>query len=52
MRKYKRVLWFLMACGTALLLASKARAQSVLTYHGSPSRAGNYIMPNLTWERA
>jgi hypothetical protein len=25
---------------------------SVLTYHGSPDRSGNFMVPGLTWERA
>ena len=29
-----------------------AHAQSVLTYHRSPDRSGNYVVPALTWERA
>jgi hypothetical protein len=29
-----------------------AYGQSVLQYHGSPGRAGNYVIPSLTWERA
>src|SRR6266480_4158638 len=32
----------------------QARSQqgSVLSYHGSPDRSGNFIVPGLTWERA
>src|SRR5271166_3058823 len=32
-------------CGTA-------HGQSVLTYHGSADRNGNFVVPALTWERA
>jgi len=35
----------LAVCGTA-------HGQSVLTYHGSPDRSGNFVVPALTWERA
>lgn len=42
----------LVALGILLLLAGPAQAQSVLTYHGSPARSGNYVMPSLTWKRA
>jgi outer membrane protein assembly factor BamB len=33
-------------------IAGTSRAQSVLTYHGSPDRRGNFVVPPLTWERA
>ena len=37
----------------ALALVGPARADSaVLTYHGSLDRAGSYVMPGLTYERA
>jgi hypothetical protein len=32
-------------CGTA-------HGQSMTTYHGSPDRSGNFIVPTLSWERA
>jgi hypothetical protein len=46
--------WF---AGLGLLLlavagSGAARGQSVLQYHGSPGRGGNYVVPALTWERA
>jgi len=44
--------WLVLAMGTALLPGLEARAQSVLDYHGAPTRSGTYIMPGLTWERA
>lgn len=44
---------FPVVLGAALLLLCKtARAQSVLSYHGSPGRNGNYVMPGFTWKRA
>jgi hypothetical protein len=37
----------------ALLSAASARAdQSVLTYHGALDRAGRYVVPGLTYDRA
>src|SRR5262249_50760030 len=33
-------------------IAGAGRAQPVLTYHGSPDRRGNFIVPSLAWERA
>ena len=38
----------------ATLIASVAAAadSTVLTYHGAPDRAGMYVMPGLTYERA
>jgi hypothetical protein len=41
-----------LAMGMVLLPSLKARAQSVLSYHGPPSRSGTYVMPGLTWEQA
>ncbi|HEU0216460.1 MAG TPA: hypothetical protein VFQ90_07360 [Stellaceae bacterium] len=35
-----------------LEVAGTSDAQSVLTYHGSPDRSGNFVVPALTWERA
>ena len=37
---------------TAVVIAGQCHAQSVLGYHGSPDRGGNFIVPGLTWERA
>lgn len=36
----------------AIAISAAAREQSVLTYHGSPDRSGNFTVPALTWERA
>ncbi len=44
--------WLVLVTGAALLPGYEACAQSVLNYHGAPSRSGTYIMPGLTWERA
>ena len=33
-------------------IAGACRAQSVLTYHGSSDRHGNFIAPSLNWQRA
>jgi hypothetical protein len=49
--KHPLILWL----GAILLvstIAGACPAQSVLTYHGSPDRRGNFIVPWLTWERA
>jgi hypothetical protein len=35
-----------------MAISGTAYAQSVLTYHGSADRSGNFIVPALTWERA
>ena len=41
------------ALAAALALVGPARADSsILTYHDSLDRAGNYVMPGLTYERA
>jgi hypothetical protein len=29
-----------------------AQQESVTTYHGDPSRQGNFVVPDLTWDRA
>jgi hypothetical protein len=29
-----------------------AEERFVLTYHGDPSRSGNFVVPSLTWEKA
>jgi len=45
----------LLACALAVALvfsASTEAKQSVLTYHGSLDRAGRYVVPGLTYERA
>jgi hypothetical protein len=36
----------------AVAIGSNCPAQSILTYHGSPDRSGNLIVPSLNWERA
>src|SRR3984893_11611691 len=36
----------------ALASGGYCHAQSVLGYHGSPNRSGNFILPALNWERA
>jgi outer membrane protein assembly factor BamB len=36
----------------AALASGPAHADSILTYHGAPDRAGAYVMPALTYERA
>ena len=44
-----------LACALALTFAASGSAladSSILTYHGAPDRAGSYIMPGLTYERA
>ena len=38
--------------GALLFTASAEADQSVLTYHGSLDRAGRYVVPQLTYERA
>jgi hypothetical protein len=35
-----------------IAISGAAQGQSVTTYHGSPDRSGNFIIPALTWERA
>ncbi|MGC1890767.1 MAG: hypothetical protein WA709_32610 [Stellaceae bacterium] len=37
---------------SALVITGHCHAQSVLTYHGSSDRSGNFIVPALIWERA
>jgi hypothetical protein len=46
------IVWLALIMGAALLPRGEARAQSVLNYHGAPSRSGGYVMPGLTWARA
>jgi hypothetical protein len=36
----------------AFVIAGTCHGQSVLGYHGSADRSGNFIVPSLTWERA
>jgi hypothetical protein len=36
----------------AIAVCGTAHGQSVLTYHGSADRSGNFTVPALTWERA
>jgi hypothetical protein len=43
---------FLATIVAAGIMCTAAHAQYVVQYHGSPSRAGNYVIPNLTPERA
>lgn len=52
-------LWALKAIGTCCVVAAleaagigRGAAQSVLSYHGSHDRTGNFVVPSLTWERA
>jgi hypothetical protein len=47
-----RLLWLIVTVGAALQVCPVARAQSVLNYHGTPTRNGAYVIPGLTWERA
>src|SRR5579872_2268215 len=37
---------------TGALTAVIARAQTVATYHGDAARSGNFVMSDLTWDRA
>jgi hypothetical protein len=42
-----------MTSGSVLAQSPQGPAQdNVLTYHGSPDRSGNFIVPGLTWQRA
>jgi hypothetical protein len=49
-----KTLWitWLSALLLALAIGGQCHAQSVLGYHGSPDRGGNFIIPALNWERA
>ncbi len=54
-----RCIAWLTAFSSVVLLALSAAipraladGRSVLTYHGSPERSGNFIVPDLTWQRA
>src|SRR5271156_6405335 len=51
-RMKRRWIGWLGALLPALVIAGHCHAQSVLGYHGSPDRSGNFIVPALTWERA
>ena len=42
----------LLALPAAIPPALAAGGNSVLTYHGSPERSGNFVVPDLTWQRA
>jgi hypothetical protein len=48
----RRWIGWLCALLLAPTIAGHCRAQSVLVYHGSPDRSGNFIVPALNWERA
>ena len=48
----RRLIRWLSALLPALAIAGHCHAQSVLGYHGSPDRSGNFIVPALNWERA
>ncbi len=48
----RRLSGWLGAVLAAAAIAGGCQAQSVLTYHGSPDRSGNFVVPSLTWERA
>src|SRR5438552_967736 len=43
--------WF-SALLPALAIGGHCHAQSVLSYHGSADRSGNFLVPALNWERA
>jgi PQQ-like domain len=47
-----RWIGWLSALLPALAIAGHCYAQSVLGYHGSPDRSGNFTIPALNWERA
>jgi len=47
----RRWIGWLTALLPALTIAGHCHAQSVLGYHGSPDRSGNFIIPALTWDR-
>src|SRR5712671_3352861 len=48
----RRWIGWLGALLPALAIGGHCHAQSVLGYHGSPDRSGNFIVPALDWERA
>ena len=47
-----RLIAWLSAAFSAVAIAGGCHAQSVLAYHGSPDRGGNFVVPGLSWERA
>jgi len=48
-----RITFLLIALiGACSPIEARSQQDSVLTYHGSPDRSGNFIVPGLTWERA
>jgi hypothetical protein len=48
-----RIVMLAGALAAALAASVPAAAESlILTYHGAPDRAGMYVMPGLTYERA
>jgi hypothetical protein len=47
-----RWIGWLIALLPALAIGGHCHAQSVLGYHGSADRSGNFIAPALNWERA
>ncbi len=47
-----RLVAWLGAALPVLAIAGGCHAQSVLSYHGSPERSGNFTMPGLSWDRA
>ena len=51
-RLKSRLIAWLGAALPVLAVAGSGHAQSVLSYHGSPERSGNFTMPGLSWERA
>src|SRR5260370_36180655 len=48
----RRLIGWLIALLPALAIGGHCHAQSVLAYHGSADRSGNFIVPALNWERA
>src|SRR5436309_7119294 len=48
----RRWIRWLSALLPALAMAGHCHAQSVLGYHGSADRSGNFIVPALNWDRA
>jgi hypothetical protein len=47
-----RLIAWLGAALPALAVVGTCHGQSVLGYHGGADRAGNFVVPSLTWERA
>ena len=48
----RRLAPWLGAALSLLAIAGSCGAQSVLGYHGSPDRSGNFVVPALNWQRA